>query len=107
MTSPDAPIYIQKPVPTDRRIRFALVGCGRIAANHFEALEKHKERAELVAVCDIDAKALEAAHRRTGAPAYRSLDDLLAKANADIGSSPRRAASTRRRRSASPSRAGT
>jgi UDP-N-acetyl-2-amino-2-deoxyglucuronate dehydrogenase len=84
MTSPDAPIYIQKPVPTDRRIRFALVGCGRIAANHFEALEKHKERAELVAVCDIDAKALEAAHRRTGAPAYRSLDDLLAKANADI-----------------------
>ena len=26
---------------TDRKIRFALVGCGRIAASHFEALRQH------------------------------------------------------------------
>ncbi len=26
---------------TDRKIRFALVGCGRIANNHFGSLEKH------------------------------------------------------------------
>src|SRR5450830_1022814 len=84
MTIPDAPIYIQKPVPKDRRIRFALVGCGRIAANHFEALLKHKDRAELVAVCDIDPKALEKAHKGTGAQGHRTLDDMLAKTNADI-----------------------
>jgi len=84
MATSDTPVPIQKPVPRDRRIRFALVGCGRISANHLESLEKHKDRAELVAVCDIDPKALEAAHRRTGAPAHRSLGELLARTNADI-----------------------
>ncbi|MEO2216692.1 hypothetical protein ABGV49_06430 [Chromobacterium vaccinii] len=29
------------PPIADRKIRFALVGCGRIANNHFGALEKH------------------------------------------------------------------
>ncbi len=28
------------PPITDRKIRFALVGCGRIAQNHFAAMEK-------------------------------------------------------------------
>jgi len=84
MTTPFAPIFVRKPVPTDRRIRFALVGCGRISKNHFEALEKHQERAELVAVCDIDPAALEQAHRRTDAKAHRALDDLLAKSDADV-----------------------
>ena len=29
-----------RPAPiVDRKIRFALVGCGRISANHFEALK--------------------------------------------------------------------
>ena len=44
-------------VPDSRKIRFALVGCGRISANHFDALEKHAEQAELVDVCDIDPEA--------------------------------------------------
>ena len=46
---------------TDRKLRFALVGCGRIAANHIAALHAHAEHAELVAVCDTDAAALHAA----------------------------------------------
>ena len=29
------------PTITDRKIRMALVGCGRIAANHFGAMEQH------------------------------------------------------------------
>ena len=52
-------MFITKPYVTDRKIRFALVGCGRISANHFAAIEKHAGRAELVAVCDIDPVALE------------------------------------------------
>jgi UDP-N-acetyl-2-amino-2-deoxyglucuronate dehydrogenase len=66
------------------RLRFALVGCGRISTSHFDALEKHQDRAELVAVCDVDPAALEQAHRRTGAPAHRSLDDLLAGSDAQV-----------------------
>ncbi len=68
----------------DRKVRFALVGCGRIAANHFSALEKHSDRTELVAVCDIDPAALEAAARRTGARSYSSIDEMLVETDADI-----------------------
>ena len=27
---------------TDRKIKFAVLGCGRISPKHFEAIEKHK-----------------------------------------------------------------
>jgi UDP-N-acetyl-2-amino-2-deoxyglucuronate dehydrogenase len=84
MATPGAPVFAQKPVPTDRRVRFAHVGCGRISKSHFDALEKHRDRVELVGICDIDPAALEQAHRRTGAQTHGSLDDLLARTNADI-----------------------
>ena len=77
-------MFITKPFVRDRRIRFALVGCGRISANHFDALDRHKERAELVGVCDIDPQALEQAVARTGAPGFQTLDALLAGTDADI-----------------------
>ena len=67
----------------DRKIRFALVGCGRIAQNHFAAMEKHHERCELVAVCDTNAQALTAARHRTGAKGYLALSDMLNNSNAD------------------------
>jgi UDP-N-acetyl-2-amino-2-deoxyglucuronate dehydrogenase len=73
------------PVPiTNRRIRFALVGCGRIAGKHLEALERHADRAELVALADPNPKALEAAVARSRAPGFASLDELLARSNADV-----------------------
>jgi UDP-N-acetyl-2-amino-2-deoxyglucuronate dehydrogenase len=73
-----------KPPITGRRPRFALVGCGRIAANHLSALEQMKDRAELVAVCDIDPAALAAATKRAAARGYGSLAELLAGSDADI-----------------------
>ncbi|MCZ7562544.1 MAG: Gfo/Idh/MocA family oxidoreductase [Burkholderiales bacterium] len=76
---------IKYPAPiTDRRIRFALAGCGRIAANHFGALEKHKDRAQLVAVCDVDAATLEQAAHRTGARPFVSYVEMLEKSGADV-----------------------
>ncbi|MEY4999456.1 MAG: hypothetical protein RIS00_1500 [Pseudomonadota bacterium] len=54
MLHPIAPI-------TDRRIRIALVGCGRISANHIRAIALHEERAELVAICDTQPSRLEQA----------------------------------------------
>jgi len=75
----------QSPIPiTGRRIRFALVGCGRIADKHIEALEAHAERAELVAVCDTDPAALARAVARTRARGFGSLGELLAGSNADV-----------------------
>jgi UDP-N-acetyl-2-amino-2-deoxyglucuronate dehydrogenase len=77
-------MFITKPFIRDRRIRFALAGCGRISANHFDALEKHAERAELVGVCDVDAGALARAVERTGAKGFKSLDAMLAATDADL-----------------------
>src|SRR3954468_2853914 len=77
-------MFITKPFVADRRIRFALVGCGRISANHFDAIEKHAERAELVGVCDVDPAALAKAVERTGARGFRSLEDMLAGTDADL-----------------------
>lgn len=72
-----------RPPITDRRLRFALAGCGRIAANHFDALAAHAERAELVDVCDTDPQALAAAVQRTGARGHASLTAMLAATDAD------------------------
>lgn len=69
---------------TDRKIRFALVGCGRISKNHIEALAKHGERAEWVAVCDTRPEALQAAVTATGAAGFAALDALLAASHPDI-----------------------
>lgn len=62
----------------DRPVRFALVGCGRIAKNHIDAIRAHAGRAELVAVCDTKHEHLAAAVASTGATGYASLDALLA-----------------------------
>jgi UDP-N-acetyl-2-amino-2-deoxyglucuronate dehydrogenase len=72
------------PPIVDRKIRFALAGCGRIAQKHFEALKLHADRAELVGVCDIDTKALEAAAKLTKAKPYSNLGGMLADTNADM-----------------------
>ena len=45
----------------DRRIRIALVGCGRISRNHIKAIAVHHHQAELVAICDSQAGRLEKA----------------------------------------------
>lgn len=68
----------------ERRIKIALVGCGRIANNHFAAIEKHRERLELVDVCDIDPVALEQTVSKTGACGHLHLAKMLETSAADI-----------------------
>lgn len=72
------------PRVTDRKLRFAIVGCGRIAKNHMAALKEHASRAEITAVCDTDPAALSAATQATGAPGYSTLDQLLADTAPDV-----------------------
>lgn len=68
---------------TSRKIRFALVGCGRISKNHFDSIGQHSDMAELVDVCDIDAQALDGAVKATGAKGHSSLTAMLAVTTAD------------------------
>lgn len=68
----------------DRKIKAALVGCGRIANNHFGAMEKHSDRMEVVEVCDVDPIALEQAVKRTGAKGFINLGEMLKNSEADV-----------------------
>jgi UDP-N-acetyl-2-amino-2-deoxyglucuronate dehydrogenase len=76
-------MHIRRPPISDRRIRFALVGCGRIAQNHFEAIRQHAAHAELVAVCDNDAAVLRDAVGKTQSQGFASLTELLAGSKPD------------------------
>jgi len=67
-----------------RRIRFAVVGCGRISKNHFQSLRTHENDIELVGVCDTNPERLDAAAAAHGVPGYGTLTELLAEAEADI-----------------------
>ena len=55
---------------THRKIRLALIGCGRIAANHFGAIAKHADDIELVAVCDTNPAVLKQHADSHGVPGY-------------------------------------
>jgi len=63
----------------ERRLRFGVIGCGRIAQAHFAAIEFLKEEVDLVAVTDTDEKRAKEAKERFGAryfiPRYEDLLD--------------------------------
>ena len=72
------------PVITGRKIKIAVVGCGRISRNHFGSIEKHSSELELVAVCDIDPVVL-AEHAETyKVPAYRDMEEMLQNEQIDL-----------------------
>jgi UDP-N-acetyl-2-amino-2-deoxyglucuronate dehydrogenase len=58
------------------RIKFALIGCGRIAQRHAEHIDNF---AELVAVCDIVSTKADAMAEKYGARAYNKIEELLQK----------------------------
>jgi UDP-N-acetyl-2-amino-2-deoxyglucuronate dehydrogenase len=56
------------------KLKFALIGCGRIAARHAEQINRI---AELQAVCDKDKEKAEAFGKKYGGKVYSDYDDLL------------------------------
>src|SRR5438132_2784454 len=76
-------MQVNRPPIVGRKIRFALIGCGRIAKNHFEAIRAKSDHADLVDVCDTDHRALDAAISTTGARGHASLEALLKATDAD------------------------
>lgn len=67
----------------NRKIRIAVVGCGRIANSHFTSIEKHKEDLELAAVCDSDDKTLAEYQQQLNVPGYLDLEKMLASEDID------------------------
>ncbi|KAB7684934.1 MULTISPECIES: Gfo/Idh/MocA family protein [Plesiomonas] len=67
-----------------RKIKIAIVGCGRISKNHFGSIEQLENEFELVAVCDNNHSVLQAHKEQYKVPGYLSLDELLEKEAVDI-----------------------
>lgn len=65
-------------------LRFALVGCGRIAYKHAEILNGQLKNTKLAAVCDIDANKAKQTGEKYGVPYYTDYNEMLAKEDIDV-----------------------
>lgn len=72
------------PTITGRKIKIAVVGCGRISRNHFGSIEKHGDEFQLVAVCDIDPVVLAEHAEKHKVAAYRDMEEMLQKEQIDL-----------------------
>lgn len=68
----------------DRKIRLALVGCGRISEKHLDAIEQHSDNLELVALCDNNPARLEQALSSYPVEGYDNFSKLLDNCQADV-----------------------
>ena len=75
---------IKKTVPFNRKIRIAIVGCGRISQRHFDSIEAHNDELELVSVCDTDPGVLTAHHKKYDVPKYIHLDEMVKNEKLDL-----------------------
>jgi UDP-N-acetyl-2-amino-2-deoxyglucuronate dehydrogenase len=71
-------------VITNRKIRIAIVGCGRISRNHFGAIEEHGDTIELVAVCDSASGVLAQHADKYKVPGYEDLETMLQAEQLDL-----------------------
>ena len=63
-----------------KKLKFALVGCGRISKKHIDVLMNHlPEKAELIAVADIKLNRAEKIGLENDIPFYKSYDDMLSE----------------------------
>ena len=69
--------------PAHRSFKLALIGCGRISRNHFDAL-RATDGLMLSAVCDVDEQRARSAGEEQGVPWFRSLDEMLRVADCDV-----------------------
>jgi len=64
-------------------VRFGLIGCGRVARYHAQALTEI-EGSELVAVCDILPERADDFSRRYGGDSYYDYRELLERKDVDV-----------------------
>ena len=67
----------------EKTFRIALVGCGRISRNHFDAIAKI-DGLRIVAVCDEVAERAREAGERLGVPSFDNYERMLGEAECDV-----------------------
>lgn len=66
-----------------KKIKFALVGCGRIANKHIESICKLEE-AKLVSLCDINKERAKKYGEKLHLPYYTDYDEMLRNEDVDV-----------------------
>lgn len=66
-----------------RKIRVAVVGCGRISRNHFGSFEKYPDELQLTAVCDTDPGVLQMHQEQHGVKGYEHMEEMLIQEDLD------------------------
>ena len=67
-----------------RKIRVAVVGCGRISNNHFSSIEKHKDNLELISICDVEQAVVSEQEQKYKVKGYSDLGDMLKNEELDL-----------------------
>ncbi len=66
-------------------LRFAIVGCGRIAKRHSELLgEKQINGAELVGVCDVEEESANKISKQFNVPSFTDMDEMMKNIDVDV-----------------------
>lgn len=73
-----------KKITSDRKIRVAIVGCGRISKNHFNSIQVHEDELELIAICDNNVDTMKDHLERYSVPGYLYIEEMLQKEKPDI-----------------------
>jgi UDP-N-acetyl-2-amino-2-deoxyglucuronate dehydrogenase len=66
------------------KIKIAVVGCGRIAEKHFEAIKQHENNLQLVALCDTNQEALNKNTAKLNVDGYTTMLGMLENVDIDI-----------------------
>ena len=72
------------PTIQGRKIRMAIIGCGRISKNHFDSIEKHQNNIELISICDIQKKILNKYEIKCKVKGYLDLENMLENESLDL-----------------------
>src|SRR5437879_3745188 len=64
-------------------VRFAIIGCGRVAGNHLQAI-RELPRAQLVAVCDLISERAQNYGQQYDVPWYTNYHTMLASEKVDV-----------------------
>ena len=73
-----------KIIKINKKIRVAIVGCGRISKNHFESIKIHKDNIELISICDKDEDVMREHQEKYSVKGYSDLKKMLGSENLDL-----------------------
>jgi len=67
-----------------KKIKIAVVGCGRISAKHFDAISEYVDYLELVAICDVNKEVASQYSDKFNVKGYASMLEMLENTDIDI-----------------------